>query len=309
MNILIMGGSYFFGRWFLQYAHTGHKITVINRGNIPVGLDGVTELKADRRIDSGLCKLNPGRFDAVIDFCAYEPGDISRITGLLKEAPPERYIFISTVDVYKKGTGRLLDSQAPLADPAVLSGDEGSYIGGKISLEHELRSECAKYGIKPVSVRPAILYGPADYSPRVNLYFDWIEKAGQIIHPVDADGFFQMIYVKDAARMLLALCELPLSGLDDAYNLCTDEIITYDIFENALVRALDLSGTGITFSKVPVTVDTVLKQDIPLPFPLTAQYSEKYKSSMAFCKDIPITPLEEGLLSCLRSRPITGNTP
>ncbi|MBR5765955.1 MAG: hypothetical protein IKX95_04160, partial [Lachnospiraceae bacterium] len=118
MKILVIGGSYFLGRWFVQHAYKEHEVTVLNRGSIPIGLSGVTEIKADRHNGDELCKLEIDGigYDAVVDFCAYDEGDISGILSCLKGAPPEKYIFISTVDVYKKGTGKALNDSAELSD-------------------------------------------------------------------------------------------------------------------------------------------------------------------------------------------------
>lgn len=327
-KILVIGGSYFLGRWFVQHAYKKHEVTVLNRGNIKIGLEGVREIVADRHDDKMLCKLKEDavRYDAVVDFCAYEEGDISRIFKHLKEFPPERYIFVSTVDVYKKGTGGVLDEGAELADAAGTLGngvhaespelaDEGAfadepdpeagYIRGKIKLEHELISECEKPGIKGVSVRPAILYGPGNYAPRESLYFEWIKSAGQIIHPAGSDGFFQMMYVSDAALGILKLCGLDADELKGAYNFCSDEILTYDDFEAALDEAClryDPSlSQGHAFTKLDVSVETVLSQGIPLPFPLMKAESEKYSSALFESLGVETTPLSDGLFKCLKT--------
>ena len=293
MRILVIGGSYFLGRWFVQHAYGKHEITVLNRGNIPIRLDGVTELKADRHNDSELCKLDQPEtiFDAVVDFCAYGEGDIRLILKHLC-TPPERYIYLSTVDVYKK------DAEAGTF------GNEAEYIRGKAALEDELLTECTSRNIKGVSVRPVIVYGPGNYAPRESIYLEWIKKAGQIIHPVDSDGYFQMIYVSDAALGILRLCELPKEELEDSYDFCTDEVVTYASFETALSEALRLheqkGSDEQMFTKVDVTVDMVIKQGIPLPFPLTRAGSSAYPGDRFKKLGIKITPLRDGLLECIK---------
>ena len=313
MKILVIGGSYFLGRWFVQLTYKENDITVLNRGNIPVGLNGVTEIVADRHNESELCKLDESgeAYDAVVDFCAYNAGDIRGILKHLESRLPERYIYVSTVDVYKKGTGLVLDESAGLADVSMIAGrtdpacDEDVYIRGKAALEEELVTECAGYGIRGVSVRPVILYGPGNYAPRESVYFEWIKRAGQILHPVDADGHFQMLYVKNAASGLVRLCEMPSGELKSAYNFCTDETVTYDLFESALAGACARNDPAVSdgkaFARVDVTVDTVLRQGLPLPFPLTKGESEKYSGGLFKELNVDVTPLEEGLYECMRS--------
>lgn len=295
MKILVIGGSYFFGRWFVQVTHKDHDITLLNRGNIKTGLEGVQELVCDRHDTGGLKALDLSRvsYDVVVDFCAYEKGDIKGILDCLDPDKLSKYIFISTVDVYKHEQG----AAGPVREDGALvhdhlQGPEGDYIAGKVTLELELRERADALGIKGVSVRPAVLYGPLNYAPRESVYFEWIDKAGQIIHPIDADGYWQMIYVEDAARALKKLCELPSDETCDAYNFCHDERITYDTFEEAL------ESLGKPFERVDISVKDADERYIPLPFPLKAEESV-YCSAERFKKLWQEhTPLKEGLLRC-----------
>ena len=317
MKILVIGGSYFFGRWFVQLAHEGHEVTVLNRGNIRTGLEDVKELRADRHSEEQLRAIMPGgeKYDAVVDFCAYSPGDIASLLKHLDTDSLNRYIFISTVDVYRRGTGQVITEESPLEDRS-FGGEEGAYITGKVLLESELLEECIQYGISPVSVRPAILYGPGNYAPRESMYFKWIEDAGQIIHPEGADGFWQMLYVRDAAQAVLKLCEMQEDTPGRAYNLCNDELITYDTFEAALDRAYSgfpdrirhhgtdrrpgVSDGMRSFVRISLGAQDMAERGIQLPFPLSENESERY-CGRAF-KELKIvpTPLFEGLAHCIR---------
>ena len=317
MRILVIGGSYFFGRWFVQLAHGCHEVTVLNRGNISTGLEDVKELKADRHSEEQLnaLKLSDEKYDAVVDFCAYSPGDIAFLLEHLDTAPLNRYIFISTVDVYRRGTGQIMSENSPLEDRNFV-GEEGAYISGKVRLEAELAQECERYSVSPVSARPAILYGPGNYAPRESVYFKWIEEAGQIIHPEGADGHWQMIHVRDAAHAVLKLCEMPGEKLDRSYNLCDGELITFDTFEAALDRAYQGfpdrirrhtvssepgdTGTSSSFLKNSMAAEEMAARGIQLPFPLFERESERY-SGEAFRKlGIVLTPLDKGLEDCIK---------
>ncbi len=296
MKILVIGGSYFFGRWFVQVTYKDHDITLLNRGNIRTGLAGVRELTCDRH-DAGNLKglmLSREAYDVVVDFCAYEKGDIRRILELLDTEKLRKYIFISTVDVYKKTGPDPIDEDSAFEDEF---GEDpaATYIAGKVELEHELRESGGKFRIKTVSVRPSVLYGPLNYAPREGLYFEWIDKAGQIIHPMDADGFWQMIYIEDAARALLGLCELKEEKTEDAYNFCTDEIVTYELFEGAL------EALGKPFEKVDIPVGEVEEGNIPLPFPLRASESAIYSTDRYRNLVKGYTPLCEGLARSRKS--------
>ena len=77
MKILVMGGSYFYGRVFTMSACEKHELTLLNRGTYPMNDYPVKEIKADRKDESALKEalkeaLSDGGFDAVVDFCAYD---------------------------------------------------------------------------------------------------------------------------------------------------------------------------------------------------------------------------------------------
>jgi nucleoside-diphosphate-sugar epimerase len=72
-NILIIGGSYFAGRVFVEELRRrkGWKIHVLNRGNIPIRKEGVVEITCDRHDTERVTRSLPEtRWEAVVDFCA-----------------------------------------------------------------------------------------------------------------------------------------------------------------------------------------------------------------------------------------------
>jgi nucleoside-diphosphate-sugar epimerase len=90
-----------------------------------------------------------------------------------------------------------------------------------------------------------------------------------IVKITDAQGKFQVVYVKDAARAVLA-CLGNERAYGQAYNLCQDEIITYDMFFDTLksvAEPTDLEG----LVEVPLTVEQAMSQGVPVPFPAVEQ--------------------------------------
>ena len=105
MNILVLGGSYFLGKHFIDMAKKEHKITVFNRGSRPLMIPDIVEISGERHDGNALLQIPQQHFDAVVDFCAYNKNDIEFIFQNLK-ATFDQYIFISTCDVYKRGLGK-----------------------------------------------------------------------------------------------------------------------------------------------------------------------------------------------------------
>ncbi len=287
MKILVIGGSYFLGKAFVNKAKDLHELTVFNRGNRPLNLSGVEEVIGDRTVHDSLLPLAGRSFDAVVDFCAYSKGDIESVYKALS-GQFKQYIFISTCDIYQRGLGRMLDETAPL-EIRDFGGEAGAYIMGKVDLEQELLLCANKYANAWTSIRPAFIYGPDNYAPRESIYFTWISQAGQIIHPQDANGEFQMTYVEDVALAIHNAIANE-KAYNQAYNLAPTTMENYDSFADAL--SVVFKGA---FEKVAVDVQTVNEKGIPLPFPLTKEESNYYDGSKALDLIGHYTTLAEGL--------------
>ncbi|MBQ6095413.1 MAG: NAD-dependent epimerase/dehydratase family protein [Lachnospiraceae bacterium] len=293
MKLLVLGGTYFLGKAFVEACDDGeNKITVLNRGSrkVPGNEDGhVKEIRADRTdaasLDAVRDQFDPAGYDCVVDFCAYVPGDIKRIAEL--GFPISQYLFVSTCDVYEHRTGRTLDEKGPF-ETRDFGGQEGAYITGKVALEKELLALSTEKGMHVTSIRPAFIYGPGNYAPREGMFFEWACKAGQVLFPEDSDGTFQMVYVKDLARFLKR-CLGNAKAYEEAYNVC-GEAIDYSAFLDALDEAL-----GAKLVRVGVSVQTVMEKGIPLPFPLTRAESENYDFSKAEALGLTHTALHVGL--------------
>ena len=287
MDILVLGGSYFLGKAFVHMAMEKHRVTVFNRGTRPLGLPRVQEIHGDRHDLAALGRLSGKHFDVIVDFCAYQKGDITAIFEAIN-ADFGQYIFISTCDVYERGQNMFLDETARF-EHRDFGGEAGDYILQKVALEEELCQCSFTYHVPYTSIRPSFIYGPDNYAPREGMYFRWIEQTGQILHPIDATGQFQLVYVDDVARAILACVEHPISD-NRAYNLAPPVMETYDSFAEALT-----AGVEVPFEKVPVTVATINEKNIPLPFPLTKEESNWYDGNRIIELIGQYTKLSDGL--------------
>lgn len=269
MKILVIGGSYFFGRVFVMLAAKEHDVTVLNRGTCSVAELGAKQIKGDRK-EEGVWKSIEDDYDCVVDFCAYEKGDIARV---LENMPGRirQYIFISTVDVYERGINGLKGEETPL-ETRPLPGEAGAYIAGKVALEREVREQCGKRDISCTVLRPAILYGPLNYAPRESVYIRLLARNRVLPRITDAAGSFQFVYVKDAAQAVLS-CLLNPRAYGQAYNLCGEEVLTYDDFFRELGKASDVEAR-----EIPLTAQEAESQGLPLPFPLTEAETELYSN-------------------------------
>lgn len=287
MKILIIGGSYFLGKTFTMMACGMHELYVMNRGNRPFDSDEMIEYVMDRHDVEKLAKIPETYFDVVVDFCAYDKGDIELIFRNLK-ADFRQYIYISTCDVYRRGSMKRLDESA-VFEERDFGGAAGAYIMGKVRLEEELKRCAEERQVAYTSIRPAFIYGPENYAPREAVYFNWILTAGQIIHPYDADGEFQMVFVYDAAKAILLACGNE-KAFNRAFNLCNDESMTYEDFADLMEEVLELP-----FERVELSVKDVQEREILLPFPLTRQESEWYDGTAVKELGLQYTDISKGM--------------
>lgn len=265
MKVLVIGGSYFYGRVFVMLGAKEHEITVVNRGTYSMEELGVSQIKGDRH-DAALWQQIDENYDAIVDFCAYTPGDIATVFNNLA-GRVKQYILISTVDVYRRGTGTV-KKEGTLFETRHFPGEAGDYIAGKVALEKEVQEVCGRYQCACTVLRPAILYGPYNYAPRESVFIQMAVQRKVLPSFSDADGRFQFVYVKDAAEAILK-CIGNENTYGQAYNLCQDEILDYRCFFEQLRRA-----SGEAPGEIPMTLAEAEAQGMPIPFPATEAETE-----------------------------------
>ena len=288
---LIIGGTYFAGRVFAIIAkQNGYSLSFINRGTYSMGyLGDVEEFKCDRRDAEGLAALPYGEYDAIVDFCAYEPGDCSTLLRSLKFRAPQ-YVLITTADVYDRSVRTPKDESTPLQDHMgnCMAAD---YMWKKRNLETEAAEVCAELGVGLTILRPAFIYGPFNYAPRESYYVERIVKGQPVPAPTDSDSEWNAVFVTDVARAICACIEKQDIACGQAYNLSAPEVITYSRFLELLQKVTDRP-----FTTRPVTVSEVIEQNIPLPFPLTADESELFiGTKIQEQLGVSYSPIEEGM--------------
>src|ERR1041385_4114558 len=122
MNVLVIGGNRFMGRalvWRLLCG--GHRVTVLNRGNLadPFG-DRVERICADRSSDAFDAALAGRTFDRVVDFAGFTAADAQRTVRVLA-GRVGHLVFISTGQVYLVREGCRVPSREEDYDGPVMA--------------------------------------------------------------------------------------------------------------------------------------------------------------------------------------------
>lgn len=169
-------------------------------------------------------------------------------------------------------------------------GEAGEYMYNKMLLEKETRNVCESLGIAYTSIRPGIIYGPFNYAPRESMFIQWIINGQPLPYPIDADGQFQFVYVKDVARAILFSIGSQ-KAYNQVFNVCGNEKIDYRRFFEILKKVSDRS-----FFLQEMTVEQIIEQNVPLPFPLSKGETELYDGSKIVKElDFIYTDFEDGM--------------
>ncbi|AKU14401.1 BssK [Azoarcus sp. CIB] len=264
-RVLVIGGSYFSGRVFVEEAlkMPGAELHVFNRGHFPLRMEGVTEHVGNREHPEEVRDAIPGgEWDAVVDFCAYTPAHVETLLGNLR-GRVRQFLLISTTTVYRNPSGGPLDENAPLLDgPQPELGEYAGYGYEKCLAEDAARRECERLGIGLTVLRPAIIYGYYNYAPRETYFFDRLRNREPIVIPDPTRSSFNFIWVVDMARLLWRCIGEP-GVVGETFNLASGEAVTY----SRIVEALG-GIVGKPVETLPLPVGEITRRNIPLPFPL-----------------------------------------
>ena len=102
MHVLVFGGTRFMGyhlTWRLLCG--GHRVTLLNRGRTKDPFAArVERLHGDRTTGDVARLLKDRRFDAVVDFTAYQGPEVATVVEALGAGGAGHYVLISTGQVY-----------------------------------------------------------------------------------------------------------------------------------------------------------------------------------------------------------------
>lgn len=217
---LVIGGTRFIGRHLVSdLLENDCDVAMMNRGNHenPFDADRVTHVQGDRteRTDLRAAKLSIDP-DIVIDCVAYHPSDVETATEVFADV--EAYVYVSSGSSYadeeipkREGETRLRSCTPPQAD----SDDDETYGNRKAAGDRAV-FDAARRGVNAMAVRPTVVYGPHDYTERLDYWIDRVHSYDRVVVPGDGGSLWQLAYVEDVARALRIVAERGEPG--EAYN-------------------------------------------------------------------------------------------
>ena len=213
MKILVIGGTSFVGRHFVEAAMAkGHTLTLFNRGQTNPNLFPEAEhLKGDR--DGDLSQLEGGKWDAVLDTSGYLPRVVRKSAAALAGIV-DHYTFISSISVYQDPFAAG-DESAPLGTLEDESTEEitGETYGPlKVLCENAVKEEMNE---RAFVIRPGLIVGPHDPTDRFTYWPVRIAEGGDVLAPGRGDSLVQFIDARDLASWMLKMIE---NGETGDYN-------------------------------------------------------------------------------------------
>jgi nucleoside-diphosphate-sugar epimerase len=237
-NILMLGGTRFIGAYLArQLIEDGNDVTLLTRGKAPITSQipddtdasyaeykkAVKHAKADRKDTDAVKEAVAGKnFDVVYDMNGREASDTEPILAAVGDV--EQYIFCSSAGVYLK-SDQMPHMETDATDP-------NSRHKGKLNTEDLLQSR----GLNWTSVRPVYIYGPLNYNPVEEWFFQRLAEGRPIPIPNSGQQVTQLGHVKD-----LAVAFKMMLGNDKArgqiYNISGERYVTFDGIAKACAKA------------------------------------------------------------------------
>ncbi len=244
-DALVIGGTRFIGRHLVEeLLEHGYDVTIFNRGsheNPFADDDRVRRIEGDRTNDSALeaAALEVGP-DAVFDCVAYYPKDVQAATRIFDDC--EAYVFVSSGAAYGREEIPKREDETPLADctPDEAVDDSGATYGPRKAQGDRAVFAAAKRGVRAMAVRPCIVYGPHDYTERLDFWIDRVNRFDRVVVPGDGTNLWHRAYVEDVASALRIVAERGEAG--EAYNVGDRRLVT---LEEALELIADVLDTMV----------------------------------------------------------------
>lgn len=220
-TVLCIGGTRFIGRATVrEFREHGYDVLLCNRGRHPNPFaddSDVEHVTCDRHDDEQLRavadRTDP---DVVVDLVAYYPRDVRVATDVFADV--DAYVFVSSGAAYAADDVPKREGETEL-EPCTdaQATDERAATYGKRKAEGDRAVfEAAADGVRAMSVRPTIVYGPHDYTERLDYWLARIDAYDRIVVPGDGGSLHHLVFVDDVASALRIVAEDGSAG--EAYN-------------------------------------------------------------------------------------------
>jgi nucleoside-diphosphate-sugar epimerase len=252
VKVLVLGGTGLISQSIVAQLHErGDEVWIYNRGITAVVLPPGTVTRHGSRSDTAaltaLAAVAAG-FDAVIDMICFTAADAMVAAEAFGGRVPQ-YVMCSTVDVYTKPARYYPVDEAHERKPSPTFG----YAFAKQEAEEVLAAASAAGRFALTVLRPAATYASHVVAPlgTMDLYVDRLRQGLPVILPGDGTSLWVACHRDDVARAFVRCLGLP-AAFGTAYNVASDELMTWDTYWGEFAAALGIDRPG--FLHVPTDV-------------------------------------------------------
>jgi nucleoside-diphosphate-sugar epimerase len=213
----------------------GIDLTVLTRGVRGVPVAGAQMLLGDISRPSAVASLlGSDRWDSVVNWIAFDRGDIERDISLFR-GKTRQYVFISSASAYEKPPAKpVITESTPLRNPY------WEYSRNKIACEEALMQAHRGEGFPVTIVRPSHTYdtvlplsvgGWDDYT-----VVERMRRGRPVIIHGDGTSLWTMTHAEDFAKGFVGLLGRS-EAIGHAFHITSDEVLTWNQIYQALADA------------------------------------------------------------------------
>ena len=253
MNILVLGGTRFFGIHMVNaLLENGHDVTIATRGNAtdPFG-EKVKRILLERTDPDSMKEvLAEKHFDVVIDKLAYCSNDIKTALDVLDT---DRYIHMSSTAVYNPKKVNTTEEDFDGLERPVIWCDRPDFPYDEIKRQAEYALWQKYSDMNFLAVRYPVVLGEDDYTNRLKFYVDHVVNQ----KPMNIDNLdYQMSYIRsgEAGRFMAYLADKDMKGAVNGASQGTislREILEYVEKKTGKKAMLDEDGDAAPYNGDP----------------------------------------------------------
>jgi nucleoside-diphosphate-sugar epimerase len=295
---LVIGGTRFVGRHLVEeLCSHDYDVTIFNRGNHDnpfADRADVDRVEGDRtdEMDLRAAKLAVEP-DYVFDIVAYHPDEVATATALFADV--DGYVYVSSGDAYgaeeipkREGVTEL----RPCTETQATDDSGATYGNRKAEGDREVRAAAAD-GVNASAVRPCIVYGPHDYTERLDYWISRVLDDEPVVVPGDGDNVWHRAYVEDVASALRIVAERGEAG--EAYNVGDRRLVTIEELVELIADVADTTVETVTATDRELSTAGLAADD----FVLYREYPHVLATSKLAALGWESTPLREAMAAAV----------
>ncbi|PCR89185.1 NAD-dependent epimerase/dehydratase family protein [Natrinema ejinorense] len=293
-SALVIGGTRFIGRHLVDdLLDHEYDVTIFNRGTHDDPFaddDRVDHVEGDRTNDTALeaaaTTVDP---DAVFDCVAYHPKDVRAATRIFGEC--ESYVSVSSGAAYGREEIPKRETETPL-EPCTAeqaTDDSAETYGNRKAECDRAVFAAAEDGVRAMAVRPPIVYGPHDYTERLDWWIDRVNRFDRVVVPGDGTNVWHRVYVDDVASALRIVAEQGVAG--EAYNVGDRRLVTLEEMVELIAESLATTVDVVHAGPRELAAGEIELDD----YPLYREYPHVLSTAKLAALGWESTPLEEAM--------------